>query len=182
MTSAISTPRLTLARPAAGDIDALHSICADPRVWTHYPSLRHYNRTQTEKMVVGWQDSWDKAELGTWTVRLRSTGEIIGYGGCSLLHDRLWNLGYRIDADHHGHGYATELAREARAAAEGTAPELTVIAYLVEHNHASAGVAKKVGLTLVDRGPDTGNPDPNAIRVVYSSRNLTTKELDIVRK
>ena len=146
------------------------------------PSLRHYNRTQTERWLSVGRTVGIKRNSEPGRSDCAATGEIIGYGGCSLLHDRLWNLGYRIDADHHGHGYATELAREARAAAEGTAPELTVIAYLVEHNHASAGVAKKVGLTLVDRGPDTGNPDPNAIRVVYSSRNLTTKELDIVRK
>ncbi len=52
-------------------------------------------------------------------------------------------------------------------------PGLPVIAYLLEHNHASAAVAKKVGLTLVDRGPDAGNPVPSAVRLIFADRPLT---------
>ncbi|MGP5007405.1 GNAT family N-acetyltransferase [Brachybacterium tyrofermentans] len=176
------TERLSLSPPDVEDVDALHRICADPRVWTHYPSLRHTERAQTEQLIDGWQRSWEETGLGTWTIRLRETGESIGYGGCSLLHGCVWNLGYRIDADHHGHGYATELALTARTAAEQVPPQRPVIAHLLEHNHASAAVARKSGLTLVDRGPDVGNPDPNAIRLIYSNTALTADQLDAARR
>jgi RimJ/RimL family protein N-acetyltransferase len=46
------------------------------------------------------------------------------------------------------------------------------VAYLLENNRASAAVAEKLGLTLRHRGPDAGNPDPSAIRVVYADRPL----------
>ena len=55
-------------------------------------------------------------------------------------------------------------------------PELPVVAYLLEHNHASRRVVDKLGLTLQHRGPDAGNPDPAAVRLVYADRELTADE------
>jgi hypothetical protein len=43
---------------------------------------------------------------------------------------------------------------------------------LLEHNRASKAVAEKAGLQLVWRGPDAGNPDPSATRMVYADRDL----------
>ncbi|MGN7247635.1 hypothetical protein ACTHQ1_07875 [Janibacter anophelis] len=45
-----------------------------------------------------------------------------------------------------------------------------------EHNHASRRVADKLGLTLQQRGPDAGNPDPAAVRLVYADRSLTPEQ------
>jgi hypothetical protein len=47
-----------------------------------------------------------------------------------------------------------------------------VIAYLVEHNERSRGRAERSGLSLVWRGPDAGNPDPAAVRLIYADRPL----------
>lgn len=52
-----------------------------------------------------------------------------------------------------------------------------VVAYLLEHNSASARVAIKLGFDLVHRGPDEGNPDATAIRLIYSDRPLTPAQL-----
>ena len=175
------TDRLSLRRPTDADFAAIHEIHADPRVWQHYPTLRHVDRAPTERMFARWDAAWDEIGLGSWIVRLRESDEIIGAGGCTLLPAepgaRVWNLGYRISADHHGHGYATELALAAVAAARLRSPESPVIAYLVEHNRASAAVAGKAGLRLVHRAPDAGNPDPDVIRLVYADRELTDAQL-----
>ena len=56
-------------------------------------------------------------------------------------------------------------------AAHDVAPERPVLAYLLEHNHASRRTAEKVGLRLVWRGPDADNPDPEAVRLVYLDRD-----------
>jgi len=56
-------------------------------------------------------------------------------------------------------------------------PELPVIAYLLEHNAASAHVAQKLGLSLVHRAPDAGNPDRQAIRLVFADRSLNDVQL-----
>ena len=40
------------------------------------------------------------------------------------------------------------------------------------------GRAEKAGLTLVWRGPDAGNPDPDAVRLVYADRRVDGELLD----
>lgn len=177
MTDDLLTDRLRLTRAVPSDLDAVFAIQNDPRVWTHYPSLRHTDPAQTVEMIQRWERSWTEAGLGSWVVRLRDTDEVVGNGGCTLLGGEVWNIGYRIAADHHGQGLATELARAGVEAARAIAPERPVIAYLVEHNHASARVAGKLGLDLVHRAPDAGNPDPGVVRLVYADRPLTPEQL-----
>lgn len=177
MSDDLLTPRLRLSRPSPADLDAVHTINADPRVWTHFPSLRHRELATTVAMMERWERSWNEAGLGSSVVRLRSTGDVIGNGGCTLLGGEVWNVGYRIAADHHGQGYATEIAGAAIERARAIDPDRPVIAFLVEHNHASARVAEKLGLHLVHRGPDAGNPDPSVMRLVYADRDLTAQQL-----
>lgn len=121
--------------------------------------------------------AWDRDGLGTWVIRDRTSGAIVGYGGCSIPRERFWNLGYRFAVAAQGQGLATELALEAVKIAREHRVDLPVVAYLLEHNVASARVAEKVGLSLVHRGPDVGNPDPNAVRLVYADRQLSAEEL-----
>ena len=181
-TTALSrnTDRLRLDRPTPSDLDALFEICSDERVWTHYPSLRHTDTERTAGMMRRWNASWDKTGLGVWTVRDRADDTVLGYGGCTYMgdgDDAVWNLGYRIAADAQGRGYATEVSRAAIVRARSTLPDVPVIAYLLAHNTASAHVAEKVGFTLVHSGPDAGNPDPTAVRLVYADRPLTPGQL-----
>jgi hypothetical protein len=51
-------------------------------------------------------------------------------------------------------------------------PERPVVAVLLEHNERSRGRAERAGLRLFWRGPDAGNPDPAAVRLVYADRDL----------
>jgi hypothetical protein len=48
------------------------------------------------------------------------------------------------------------------------------------HNVESRGRAERSGLTLVWRGRDAGNPDPDAVRLVYADRPLDEMLLDRV--
>lgn len=174
--------RFSLARPTTADAAALYAICSDPRVWTHFPSLRHTDIEQSRAMVNRWMEAWDRDGLGTWVVRDPHDHAVIGYGGCSITQVAFWNLGYRFAFDAQGQGFATELALEAVQQAKARRPELPVVAYLLEHNVASARVAEKVGLSLVHRGPDAGNPDPEAVRLVYADRALSADELTAVMR
>ena len=136
-------------------------------------------------MMARWEASWDRAGLGTWVVRSRDDGRIIGHGGCDLRvtdDAEVWNLGYRLASSEHGNGFATEIARAAIARARSVRPETPITAYLLEHNAASAHVVEKVGFTLVSRGPDAGNPDPSAVRLVYADRALTPAQLQATQR
>jgi RimJ/RimL family protein N-acetyltransferase len=174
------TSRLDLDEPVETDLEALYAICSDPQSWTHFPSLRHTDPSTTDRVLQGWTAQWRRDELSTWIIRERSSRTISGYGGCSMRQDAFWNLGYRLHPDAQGKGYAAEMCEIAVECAHRTRPELPVVAYLLEHNVASARVAERVGLELITRGPDIGNPDPGAIRLVYADRSLTADQVGAV--
>lgn len=169
------TERLELEAPLPEDLEELHRLYSDPRTWTHLPSGRFADLDVTRGALERWIDDWREQGLGAWVVR--EGGEVVGHGGCAVRQNAFWNLGYRFAPEAQGRGLATELARTALATARDTRPELPVVAYLLEHNRASAVVAEKVGLTLRHRGPDAGNPDPSAVRLVFSDRALSEEEL-----
>jgi RimJ/RimL family protein N-acetyltransferase len=176
----LQTERLDLHRPSLADLPELHALYSDPRVWTHFPSLRHTVIDQTRSMLERWMHDWDTDGLGNWIVRERDRPELVGHCGCAVRDGAWWNLGYRFSPSVHGRGYASEAARAAVEEARRLRPELPVVAYLLEHNEASARVAQKVGLDLRHRAPDTGNPDPDAIRLVFADRPLDDTSLNHV--
>lgn len=170
---------LILTAPMCENVEQLHAIYSNPRVWTHFPSARFTKVSETESMLNSWIQAWDQDGLGPWMVRGREDEEaLLGNGGCSLRGGgQFWNLGYRFAPEAQGRGYATLVANKAIEVAHGVKPEIPVVAYLLEHNTASARVASKVGLTLVHRAPDDGNPDLDAIRLIYADRPLTDAQL-----
>ncbi len=169
------SPRLTLDAPRPGDLEDLHRIYSDARTWTHLPSGRFADLATTRAALARWIEDWEHEGLGAWVVR--EGGTVVGHGGCAVRGGAFWNLGYRFAPEAQGRGLATQVARAAVDASRERRPELPVVAYLLEHNAASAAVARKVGLSLRHRAPDAGNPDPTAIRLVMADRELSEQEL-----
>jgi RimJ/RimL family protein N-acetyltransferase len=165
------TPRLWLDRPVAADLADLHALHADPAVWRHFPSGRHATPERTVETLRAEDERWPRDRLSFWSVREADGGPVIGMGGCAFLPATAWwNLYYRLAPAVQGRGYATELAIRAIEAAHDVTPDRPVLAYLLEHNEASRRTAERVGLRLVWRGPDLGNPDPDAVRLVLVDR------------
>lgn len=167
----VRTERLWLDEPADGDADALFAIHSDPASWRHFPSGRVTDRRAGATMVGASRRRFDRDGLAYWSVRDEDGGPVVGRGGCAVPDEGpWWNLYYRLDQRVVGRGYATEMAAAAIHAAHDVAPERPVLAYLLEHNLGSRRTAEKLGLRLVWRGPDEGNPDPGAVRLVYLDR------------
>ena len=169
------TARLQLDPPREVDLEDLHRIYSDARTWTHLPSGRFADLATTRQALAGWLADWREQGLGAWVAR--EDRAVVGHGGCAVRQNAFWNLGYRFAPEAQGRGFATDMARAAVEAARELRPELPVIAYLLENNPASAAVARKVGLSLRHRGPDAGNPDPSAVRLIYADRALSEEEL-----
>ena len=114
-------------------------------------------------MLDVWIAAWRDVGLGPWIVRARGDDTVLGHAGCSP-RDGWWNLGYRFAAEAHGQGLATgpRGRRSRRRCGCATCR--------------SRRVADKLGLALQHRGPDSDNPDPAAVRLVYADRPLTPEQ------
>ncbi len=171
----VRTERLWLDEPVDGDADALFAIHSDPASWRHFPSGRVTDPRAGATMVEVSRRRFERDGLAYWSVRDEKGGPVVGRGGCMVPDEALggrgwWNLYYRFDQRVVGRGYAAEMGRSAIEAAHAVAPDRPVLAFLLEHNVASRRTAERLGMTLVWRGPDDGNPDPGATRLVYLDR------------
>jgi RimJ/RimL family protein N-acetyltransferase len=177
----LTTARLRLDAVVPGDLDEHFVLMSDPGVWAHLPSGRHTTPDRTAEAIVHSVGHWERFGLGYWTARLLvdlagtplRAGDVVGTGGCAVRAGTAWwNLYYRLTPAAWGHGLAAELVAAALDAARSADPDRPVVAYLLEHNVESRIRAERAGLTLVWRGPDAGNPDPSAVRLVYADRPL----------
>jgi RimJ/RimL family protein N-acetyltransferase len=178
--ASIRTDRLLLTALADEDLDELHSLRSDPAVWMHFPSGRFIERSQTQALIARYQEGWRQHGLDTWVARPLESAEprpLLGIGGCSLRYDAAWNLYYRLTPTAWGHGYAQELIAAARAAATQVRPDLPIMVSLLEHNTGSRRAAERAGFELTWRGPDVGNPDSTAIRLIYADRPVDAAAL-----
>ncbi len=177
----VLTPRLRLDAVVPADLDDLYALMSDAGTWAHLPSGRHTSPDQTMAGIEHSVGHWSRDGLGYWTARLRDdasvpglpAGSLVGTGGCAVrVGTTWWNLYYRFTPAAWGHGLAAELVTTAIERAHAVAPDRPVIAVLLEHNAESRGRAERAGLSLVWRGPDAGNPDPSAVRLVFADRPL----------
>jgi hypothetical protein len=164
---------------------------SDPDVWRHLPSGRHTSPEKTREGIDQSVAHWARDGLGYWTARLRedladaglSAGSVVGTGGCAV---RAGDTCRRTPSCPHlassarGPGGGHPGIAAGMDAAHAVDPDRPVIAYLLEHNRESRGRAESAGLQLVWRGPDAGNPDPEAVRLVYADRPLDAEVLDRV--
>ena len=180
--SSVLTARLRLDPVAEADLDAHYALMTDPAVWEHLPTGRHTAQEQTSAGIQHSLGHWQRDGLGYWTARLREdldgtslrAGAVVGTGGCAVrVGTAWWNLYYRLARPAWGLGLAAELVAAALDAAHAVDPDRPVVAYLLEHNAESRGRAERAGLTLAWRGPDAGNPDPDAVRLIYADRPLS---------
>ncbi|MDC7121116.1 GNAT family N-acetyltransferase [Cellulomonas fimi] len=176
----VRTARLRLDAVRVDDSEAVFALNADARLWEHLPSGRHTSVDQTRTQLERYATAWDDDGLGYWTARDREDDRVVGIGGVTLREGTVWNVYYRFAVEAQGRGLAHELASAALDAARAVRPDVPVVAYLLEHNTASRRLAERLGLTLVWRGPDVGNPDPDAVRLVLADRPLDEDALAVM--
>ena len=105
-------------------------------------------RTDSEswRMLAMQIGHWALLGCGLFAVEERATGSFVGYCGPWRPHG--WpdgEIGYSLARAHHGKGYATEAARASLAFAYEELGWPTAISLIDAGNHASQGVARKLG-------------------------------------
>jgi [ribosomal protein S5]-alanine N-acetyltransferase len=144
----VATARLAGRRPQQADALVYRRMFTDPRVpeaaWPEH--LRTADRATA--VLSDLIAHWERWGFGPWTVVLDGTP--IGYAG--LRHAEVGGrpeveLMWFLDADHWGHGYATEMAREALRVAFEVLELDDVVALTTDANTASRAVMERLGMT-----------------------------------
>jgi RimJ/RimL family protein N-acetyltransferase len=149
----VDTERLALRRFRPDDLDELAAVFAQPEVW-RFPYGRGLTRDETAGFLDHQRREWDECGFGCWIVRTLTDGRVIGYLGLSVptfLPAILpaVEVGWRLEPEAWGHGYATEGATAALDEAFATLQLERVCSLPQADNPPSARVAERLGLTLL---------------------------------
>jgi RimJ/RimL family protein N-acetyltransferase len=142
----IDTERLRLTAFDEKHFEAYAAMLGDPTS-TRYVGdgepLDRMNAWRSMAMLLG---HWQLRGFGMWAMELRETGEFIGRVG--LHRPEGWpdlELGWMLQADQRGHGYATEGARAALEFAFREVHPQRVVSLIRIDNAASERVARRLG-------------------------------------
>lgn len=142
------TERLILRSWKPEDLPLFIAMNKDARVMKYFPSLLTVEETETFYNRI--QEEFDRKGWGLYAVELKATGRFIGYVG---LHEIGFEsdftpgieIGWRLDADYHNHGYATEAAKEVLRLAKREGINI-LYSFTAEINKPSEQVMKKIGM------------------------------------
>ena len=148
MTTGALTERLRLRPWRDDDLADLERINSDRR-FTRFlnPGGEPYSPEWTADKLARMQREWTEHGWGSWAVELRDTGRFVGRVGLQI--HRLWpddvELGWGVDPELWGRGYATEAARAVLRYAFDRCALPRVVSILHPENAPSIRVAEKIG-------------------------------------
>ncbi|MDQ0892874.1 GNAT family N-acetyltransferase [Agromyces ramosus] len=191
MIDELRTERLLLRPLTIDHVDDYHRVYGDPRTWVHLPSGRHTSRGESARAIERSMLSHRAHGFGHCAVMLREpvdglpAGAFLGSAGAAMLGFDAWNLGYRLAPEAWGHGFATEAATVALAAARDARPETPVTARVLANNTSSVRVLERLGLELAWSGASSAAPSgpddtTHLERLVFADRPLDDATLDAV--
>ncbi|WP_433366513.1 GNAT family N-acetyltransferase [Actinoplanes sp. CA-142083] len=144
----LATDRLLLRQWRAADREPFAAMNADPIVMRHFPAP--LTRAESDAFADRNEAGIAERGWGLWAVEV--DGEFAGFIGLQPLRPALpfapgVEIGWRLAARFHGHGYATEGARQVVTYAFGTVGLPEIVSFTTERNTASRRVMEKLGMT-----------------------------------
>ena len=164
----LRTARLVLRPWRESDRAPFAALNADPKVMEHFPGVN-----TREESDVGFDRIVAKMAaqgFGLWAVEVVGGSQFIGFVGLNpadeLLRRPVLEIGWRLAAEHWGHGYATEGARASLAHAFDALGQDEIVSFTTRANQRSRHVMEKLGLT---RRPEDDFDHPR-VPVTWSGR------------
>lgn len=137
----------------------------------YFPATLSYE--ETEEFYNRIQNEFDQKGWGLYAVEIKSTGEFIGYVG---LHEIGFEadftpgveIGWRLAADYHNQGYATEAARAVFKLAKDAGID-RLYSFTAGINAPSERVMQKIGMKKTGefKHPKLPDDSPLCIHVLY---------------
>jgi RimJ/RimL family protein N-acetyltransferase len=153
----LETARLVMRGFTADDFEPYAAATADPEVQRFIGgSMGRAMAWRSLAMNIG---HWHLRGYGQWALERRADGRTIGRAG-------LWNpegwfgveVGWRLDRDVWGNGYATEAARAALDWAWASLETDRVLSVIDPRNTASMRVAERLGMYRLRMDESEGRP------------------------
>ena len=153
----VETERLVLRGWAQGDFDAYAAANADPEVQRFLGGPQ--DREQSWRSLATHIGHWQLRGYGQWALERRSDGRVIGRAG-------LWNpegwfgveVGWKLERDAWGNGYATEAAAASLDWAWRNLDVDRVLSVIAPDNEASLRVARRLGMRKLRDDVSHGRP------------------------
>ena len=167
----IETDRMILRPWKAEDLLLFAEMNKDARVMRYFPSI--LTDEQTESFYKRIQSEFEQNGWGLYAVELKSNGTFIGYVG---LHEIGFDtdftpgveIGWRLAADYHNQGLATEAAKEVLKLAKQNGLQ-RLYSFTAKQNTPSERVMQKIGMTKVREfeHPNLSPDSPLRTHVLY---------------
>ncbi len=146
----LRTERLLLRRWRAEDRAPFAAMNADPRVMEHFPAL--LSREESDARVGRIEAHFAEHGFGLWATEIVDVTPFAGFIGLSVPRfaapfTPCVEIGWRLAADHWGHGYATEGARAALVFGWESLGLAEIVSFTVPGNLRSRRVMEKLGMT-----------------------------------
>jgi RimJ/RimL family protein N-acetyltransferase len=123
---------------------------ADPRVMEYMPGL--LSEEESDAIIARIEGHFEQYGFGLWVVEICNVASFAGFLG--LLVPRFEThftpcveIGWRLSAEHWGHGYATEGARAALAFGFEVLGLEEIVSFTVPGNRRSRRVMERIGMT-----------------------------------
>lgn len=148
ITTYAETERLILRSWTLEDLPLFAAMNRDERVMRYFPAL--LTDAETEAFYNQIQDEFECNGWGLFAVELKSSGTFIGYVGLHKIGFEAFftpgiEIGWRLAADFHNTGYATEAAKRVLTLAKNFGIN-KLYAFTAEINKPSERVMQKIGM------------------------------------
>ena len=151
MQTVLQTERLTLRPLALSDADTVHVYASDPELTRYMLYLPNETREETLAFLSQAAEEWQKQAPAFFEFAIVLEGVQIGAVSIYLNEDRTkGELGWILNRDYHGKGYAAEAARACVRYAFDVLGAEEVCAIIRDTNLPSQGEALRCGMTKTD--------------------------------
>jgi ribosomal-protein-alanine N-acetyltransferase len=159
-TPVLRTERLILREWRPEDREPFAALNSDPRVMECMPAL--LPRAQSDALARRSEQHFAKHGFGPWAVEVPDVAPFVGFVGLSVpAFDAHFTpcveIGWRLAAEHWGHGYATEAALASARFAFDELEMTELVSFTTPQNVRSRAVMRRIGMTH-DEADDFDHP------------------------
>ena len=144
----LHTSRLTLRPLSTSDLSTTHKYASDLDITKYMINLPNHSVEETYDFLHWVEAEWSKDNPKDYEFAICIEGKHIGAISLSQVDGVCYELGWILDKEYQGKGYATEAAKELVSLAKSLGA-IKIIAHCDTRNVASRRVMEKLGMKFV---------------------------------